>query len=337
MEQNLNLSDIIFNAINKLLSQLFSSIDNTIYSVLDNITFIQPDILENSAFKKILGESHSEGILLICNSLILGFILYYAINYLISHLTYSKIEAPNQFVFKAIIFVALMNGSIWICEQIILIISLVSSSICSLGENLFKNTISFSSFIDTINKNIYFSNISLDVFSFNGIVKSFTSFGLINLVFTYSLRYIMIQIFILLSPFAFLTLINHSSEWFFKVWLKNFVSLLLVQVLVSIILVLAFSIELYSDNLISKLLYIGIIYALIRANNFIKEIFGSITTSVNSNLSVMNNFGRTLLIIYDFYFKEVLCTLFSQKTIISNQNYLVLSIILQQSLTSVSQ
>lgn len=289
MEQNINLVDIIFNAINTLVSQLFSSIDNTIYSLLDDITFINPAILENNAFTKILGESHSEGILLICNSLVFGFILYYSINYLISHLTYSRADAPNQFIFKAIIFIALMNSSIWICEQIILIISLVSSSICHVGENIFNTTICFSSFIDNINKNMYFTDAGLDVFSFNGIIKAFTSFGFINLIFTYSLRYVMIQVFILISPFAFLTLINSSSEWFFKVWLKNFVSLLLVQVLISLILVLAFSTELYSDTTLSKLLYVGVIYALMKANSFIKEIFGSISTNVSSNVSMFKN------------------------------------------------
>lgn len=289
MEETINLTEIIYNSINDIFSQMFSSIDNTIYSILDDIIFVQPDILGNSAFKKILGESNSEGILLICNSLILGFILYYAINYLISHLTYSKIDSPSQFIFKAIIFIALMNGSIWICEEIITIISLVSSGICSLGENLFGIPISFSSFIDNINKSIYYTSDSLNIFSFDGIIKSFTSLGLINLVFTYSLRYIMIQIFVLISPFAFLALINSSSEWFFKIWLKSFVSLLLVQVLISLILTLSFSIDIHSNDTLSKLLYIGIIYALTRANTFIKEIFGGISTNVSSNISALKN------------------------------------------------
>ena len=84
---------------------------NLIYSTLDNLTFISPDIIKNNSFQNILGTSASEGILLICNSLILGFIIYYAINYLISHLTYSKIDSPKQFIFKAIIFIAIMNSS----------------------------------------------------------------------------------------------------------------------------------------------------------------------------------------------------------------------------------
>ena len=284
-EEKINLTEAILNSINELFSKTFSSIDNTIYSTLDYLTFISPDILKSESFQRILGSSVSEGILLICNSLILGIILYYSINYLISHLTYSQIDSPKQFVFKAIIFIAIMNSSLWICEQIINIIYIITSSISEIGFNIFNKPITFSSFIDSINKNLYTSGELLNIFSFDGIIKSFTSFGLINLVFTYSLRYIMIQIFILLSPFAFLSLLTNSSEWFFKVWIKSFLSLLLVQVLISLILLLSFSIELNLDSNISKILYIGIIYALIRANSYIKELFGGITTTVSSGIS----------------------------------------------------
>jgi hypothetical protein len=284
-EEKINLTETILNSINELFSKTFSSIDNTIYSTLDYLTFISPDILKNESFEKILGSSISEGILLICNSLILGIIIYYSINYLISHLTYSQIDSPKQFVFKALIFIAIMNSSLWICEQIINIIYIITSSISEIGINIFNKPITFSSFIDSINQNLYTSGEILNIFSFDGIIKSFTSFGLINLVFTYSLRYIMIQIFILLSPFAFLSLLTNSSEWFFKVWIKSFLSLLLVQILVSLILLLSFSVELHLNSNISKLIYIGIIYALIRANSYIKELFGGITTTVSSGIS----------------------------------------------------
>lgn len=284
-EQTINLTEIILNSLNDLFSLLFSSIDNTIYSTLDNLAFISPNILNSNSFQNILGGSASEGILLICNSLVFGFILYYAINYLISHLTYSKIDTPKQFVFKAIIFIAIMNSSLWICEQIINIIFVITSCISELGASLFGTPITFSNFIDKINYNIYSSGDSLNIFSFDGIIKSFTSLGLINLIFTYSLRYIMIQIFILISPFAFLSLIINSSEWFFRAWIKTFISLLLVQVLISFILLLSFSIEITNNGIFSKILYIGIIYALTRANNYIKEIFGGISTTVSTGIS----------------------------------------------------
>ncbi|HIT71865.1 MAG TPA: hypothetical protein IAD08_08175 [Candidatus Scatovivens faecipullorum] len=284
-EENINLTELILNSINELFSKMFSSIDNTIYSVLDEVTFINNTILENDSFKKILGESSQDGILLICNSLVLGFIIYYAINYLFSHLTYSKIDSPKQFIFKSIIFIAIMNSSLWICLEIINIISVITDGISYISQNLFGIQISFSNFIDNINKNLYIQNEAFNVFSIDGIIKSFISFGLINLVFTYSLRYIMIQIFILLSPFAFLSLISNSSESFFRAWIKVFLSLLLVQILISLILLLSFSIELTSNTNISKFLYVGIIYALSKATSYIKEIFGGISIDIKFSLS----------------------------------------------------
>ena len=289
MEEKINLTETIFNSLNELFSQMLSSIDNTIYTVLDEIIFIEPNILSGSTFQQILGSSNSNGILLICNSLVFGFIIYYAINYLISHLTYSKIDSPKQFIFKSIIFIAIMNSSLWICEQIINIISLVTINISNIGINLFNNDINFSNFIDNINKSIYLSNDNFNIFSFDGIIKSFTSFGLVNLVFTYALRYIMIQIFVLISPFAFLSLITNSSEWFFKIWIKTFISLLLVQILISLVLLLSFTIDINQNSNISKILYIGIIYALIRANIYLKELFGGISTNVHAGISNFTN------------------------------------------------
>ena len=288
-EQTINLTELILNTINELFSKTFSSIDNSIYSVLDEIIFIKPDIISNNTFKQILGNSSYDGILLICNSLVLGFIIYYAINYLISHLIYSKIDSPKQFIFKCVIFISIMNSSLWICEEIINIINLITISLSDLCKNLFGISLSFSSFIDNINKNIYLQNSDFNIFSFDGIVKSFTSFGLISILFTYSLRHIMIQIFVLISPFAFLSLISNQAESFFKSWIRNFISLLIIQIFISIILLLSFSIDI--NQSISKLLYIGVIFALTKANTYTKEIFGGISLTVsNSLLNVKNNF-----------------------------------------------
>lgn len=289
MEETFNLTNAIKQSLNDIFSNLFSSVDNNIYYLLDNLTFINTNIIDEPAISKMLGQDISNGILLICNSLVLGFIIYYAINYLFSHLTYNRTQSPTQFVFKCIIFITLMNSSLWICKEIINIISLITDLIKSLGCSSFGHIISFSHLIDTINSSFYLDNFSFNIISFDGIIKSFLSIGLINLLFTFSLRYIMIQIFILISPFAFLCLITNNSEWFFKSWLKNFISLLLVQVLISIILCLAFSLNFDKNSNLSKLLFIGIIYALTRANTYIKEIFGGISTDISAGISSVKN------------------------------------------------
>ena len=111
MENNSNVTTIIIETINTILQNLFSSIDNSLYSILDDITFISSDIINDSYFEKILGTSSSNGVLLIANSLLFGFILYYSIMYIFSHFTYKQIESPTQFVFKCVIFCICINSS----------------------------------------------------------------------------------------------------------------------------------------------------------------------------------------------------------------------------------
>ncbi len=291
MEES-NLTDNVTKTINDIFQNIFSSVDNKIYELLDKITFINTDIVEKPSFIKIFGKSPSEGILLICNALILGVIIFYSINYLISHLTYSKIQSPMQFIFKAILFIGIMNGSLWICSQIINIISLISSSICDLGKNLFNQDISFVNFISQINNKIYDADKALSIISFDGIIKSFTTMGFMNLIFSYALRYIMIQVFVLISPFAFLCLVNDRSEWIFKSWIKAFLSLLLEQVLIAIILLLAFSLDFSNVDEMSKVLFIGIIYALTKANTFMYMLFGGIVTNVGSGFGMLKSNGN---------------------------------------------
>jgi hypothetical protein len=289
MEQTVDIVAIILNSINSVFSNIFSSVDNNIYGILDEITFIDSKIIEKENFIKIFGQNPNSGILLVCNSLILGIILIYVIHYLFSHITYSKVQTPMQFILKAIIFVGLMNGSYWICCQIINIISLISKSICEIGRLLFEQEITFSNFIVQINNRLYSSGSNIEVTSFDGIIKTFTTMGFMSLIFSYSLRYIMIQVFVLFMPFGFLCIINEKTLWVFKTIMRAFISLLLEQVLVSVILVLAFSFSFSSSDLISKVLFIGIIYSLMKANTYMYMIFGGITTSVSSGIGMMTN------------------------------------------------
>ena len=285
MESN-NISQNVFNSINDIFSKIFSSIDENIYYILDDITFINKDLVENYKLNKIIGNNNSEGILLICNALILGVILYYSINYLISHLTLSKVEQPTQFIFRLIIFSILMNYSVWICTWIIEIVSIITNIIRQIGESLFNESICFSKFIELINEKIYIEE-NLNLFSFDGVIKSFISFGFINLIFSNALRYIMVQVLLILSPFAFLCLINQKTEWIFKKWILIFLTLLLEQILISVILVLAFSFEKMLNKEIVKLLYVGILYGLIKANSFMSQIFGGISTTVGTGINTM--------------------------------------------------
>lgn len=284
--ENVNISEIIIQSITTILTNLFSSIDNSIYQILDDITFIDIDLLVDSHFLNLFG-SPTDGFLLVANALLIGFLLYYCIKLIFSNLIGSPVEAPFQFLFKLIVFGILMNSSFYLCEQIIFFISSITNIIREIGEFLFNSNICFSELVSILNNLTYFNTPNLNILSLDGIIKSFSTIGLLNLALSYSLRYIMIKAFILLSPFAILSLCLPSSSHFFKSWLCSFLSLLFVQTFVSIILVIFFSLNLSSNDLLTKLSIIGCIYALTKSNLYMKEILGGITTDVTNHFTSM--------------------------------------------------
>ena len=284
MESSNNITEIIIDTINSIFENLFSSIDNNLYSVLDEITFISSDILNDKTFENIFGTSTSSGLLLISNSLLFGFILYYAVKYLMSHITYHQVEHPFSFIIKLIIFGIFMNYSFSIIKIIIDLNYNITLSIRALGENILNKEICFSELINTINTNIAINSSSIDIFSLDGLIKGTLTVSLVNLIFSYSFRYIMVKVFVYLSPFAFLSLTLDSTSWFFKTWLKNLFSLLFIQIIVSLVLLLLFSLDFSSSNLLNKFIYVGGIYALIKANSFVREFIGGVSTNISQTV-----------------------------------------------------
>ena len=284
-----NITQTIIDTINTIFNNLFSSIDNNLYSILDKLLFINTDFLNNSFFENVLGHSVTKSLLIIANSLLVGFTIYYCFKLLFSHFSYVEIEKPYQFIFKIIIFAICMNSSYFICEKIIELNYLISDSICEVGKNIFNTDISFSNLIQKLDSLIVIGNNSFDIFSVDGIIKSFISIGLFNLIFSYSLRYILLKVFVLISPFAFLTLINYSTSWFFKTWIKALLSLLLLQSFTAIILLIIFSFNFDVTNLFSKFLLIGGIYALTKSTSYMKELLGGVTTDVQINFLNFKN------------------------------------------------
>lgn len=280
-----NIVQVITETINNLLSNLFSSIDNSLYSVLDNLLFIGPDIFTDTSLQKILGSHNSNGLILICNALLIGITLYYACFLMMSKFTLSQVQNPSQFIFKLFFAAIAINSSLFIVEKFVTLFSNISLSIREVGEIAFSENICLSTFIEKFNSSVYIDNSSLNIFSLDGLMKGFVSVGLLNLAISYSIRYVLIKVFIIFAPFAFISLVNHNTFWIFKSWIKLFISLLSLQILVSLILLISFSIKFDSSDMFLKFVYMGSIYALIRSNSFIKDFMGGLSTDVSMGLS----------------------------------------------------
>ena len=291
MEQS-NITQTIIDTINSIFDTLFQSIDSNLYSVLDSLAFVDNSIMDGKNFINIFGTSTTNGILLIANSFLLAILLYFSIRYLLSHFTYSQIERPQSFLIKLVLCGLCMNFSFFLIDDFLSIFSFFASAICDLGSHLFGKTISFSELISVINSNISVVNNEFNVFSLDGLIKSIMSVSLLNLVFSYSLRYVMIQVFIFLAPFAILSASLSSTSWFFTSWIKNFFSLLFIQIIIAIILLILFSMDYSSSDLLIKIIYIGGVYALIKANSFVREFIGGVSTVVSQSVNYLSGFKK---------------------------------------------
>ena len=282
-----NMSQVIIDTINNLLNTLFSSIDNSVYQTLDDLAFIDVSIFDNSFFSQIFGYDSNYGLLIIANSLLLAVCLYYCFKLLYSYFSGIQVERPYQFVFKLLIFGIFINCSYFLCEFFIYFTSLLSATIREVGQYVLGEEISFSSLLENLTTMVATDSATWNVFSFDGLLKSLISISFINLLFSYSLRYIMVKVLILLTPFALLTLINTSSSWFFKAWLKIFLSLLFIQPFISIVLLIVFALDFSSSDIASKILCIGAVYALIKANTYVQHFIGGISTDVSQSLRLL--------------------------------------------------
>ena len=62
-----------------------------------------------------------------------------------------------------------------------------------------------------------------------------------------------------------------------------FLSLLFIQPFISIVLLIVFALDFDSSDVATKILCIGSIYALIRANSYVQHFIGGISTDVSQN------------------------------------------------------
>lgn len=278
-----DIVNVIISTINTIFKNLFVSIDNTIYTNLDNLIFINSDIVNNSFIKKLLGEKGKNGFLYLTDVLLLSIFIFYIFRYYYSTIVDHSVEKPSQFIFKMLIFAIIINCSYFIVNLILDLNYYITQSIQEIGKSILNKEINFSELISYLNKTI--DNNEINLFSFDGLIKSFVSVGMLELLFNYSVRYILIQVLILFSPFSFLFLINNSTSWIFKVWIKSFFSLLIIQLFIPLILIIIFLID--NNN---KILFISGIFVLTKINSYVREMFGGLSTEVSNNFNSMINF-----------------------------------------------
>ena len=80
MEQG-EIVNIIIDTINTILGNIISSIDNSMYSSLDSVIFIGPDIIKNSSFEKLLVLMENMGLFIWLMQCLLLFLCFIVLNF----------------------------------------------------------------------------------------------------------------------------------------------------------------------------------------------------------------------------------------------------------------
>ena len=277
-------SNSVISTITEIFKHIFSSIDDNIYSALDKISFINSDILKSPYLEKILGTNSSNGILLLANSLLIAFVLYFAIKYLLSNYSIGRPQNPYKFIIKIILISVFLNSSFFLCEQLLNLNYIISSTIRDIGSDFLDVEICFSNLVKILNSIISIEEESQSFFTIDGIIKTVVSVGFLNLIFIFSVRYILVKVFVLISPFAILCTANEGTMHFFTSWLKSLISILLIEIFSSIILIVMFSIEYSPSDIVSKLLFVGSVFALMKVNSYVRDIIGGISLDVQNSL-----------------------------------------------------
>ncbi len=292
VDQTVNIGKVILDTINNLCSSLFTSIDKNIMPELDKLLFLDTDIIKNTSLERIVGDNLNTGLLVLANSLLTAFVIYYAIRRFTSFYMGTDVESPYQFITKTIVIAILVTSSLTLCSGIVSFTHEISNFTCELGHNITGQKISFEAMVKTLSSS---KQSNFNIFSFEGILTSMISISSFSLMITFSFRYILTKVLVMLSPFAFLCLINKSTYGLFRSWLKSFFSLLLIQIIISIIMILVFVIIKENDaSIFGKLLLLGCTYALLKSNQFVRDFINGtgISTDFSSGISGLKSIMR---------------------------------------------
>lgn len=146
----IDITKVIVDTANTLCTNIIESISSTIYELLDKTLFINEEITEEPLFKIIFGTSPTSGVLLLANSLLFVFVLYYCIRLITAHFSGTEVEPPNRFFLRAILAMALVNSSLDICGLFLGITKDISTFFCFLGEDILGKNISFLSLVSSL-------------------------------------------------------------------------------------------------------------------------------------------------------------------------------------------
>lgn len=268
----MQVNDII-NSLNLISEKLFKTVEGQIYKVIDDIIDISPNILKQEPLNKLFFENKVNGIIIIANSFILFYIVYYILIQLIS--IYNGKQIPNIyfFVVKIIIVSILVNNSYFLCSEVLEFFDAFTNAVEMYGNNISNEEITFENLKETILSIDDFMKSNL--FSIDGLIKGIISFGIVSVLVNFSIRYVTVIFLILISPLAIMSSIAGITHGFFRSWIKMFTVNMMMQIVIKFVLIIPLVYK-EVNTIMYKIVLVGSIYLIYKITTFTKELFMNI-------------------------------------------------------------
>lgn len=219
------MKDII-NNINSILGKLYSSIINDGFELLDKITGLNSKMLNTNTLKLFKDNIDSINAIVMC--LFIGLFIFFILKYIISLYSDVYILSIYSLIIRTIIVAIICTNSIYIC-----------STILDIHYELYQGT---KKCLEEISKeNIQYIFLKEDIKTLEDFFKSTNKIGLkgikdsilctyiILLIVSFSCRYIVVILCIILSPFFLMFLISNKTIKYALLWFKTFIIALFLE------------------------------------------------------------------------------------------------------------
>lgn len=267
----------IINSLNTVSEKLFKSIEGQVFGQIDKLVNITPEIFKQEPLKNLFFQDKINTLIVIANSLMLFYIIYFIVSKLISVYNGNKSQNIYVLILKLVIVGAVVNSSYYLCTQIIELNSLFTDCINGFVENIVGKPANFENLKESILAVEDF--MKNDTLSLDGIIKGVLSFGSISILINFAIRYVTVIFLVVVSPFAFASLSSELTIGIFKTWIKTLFVTLIIQAVVKFVILIPL---LYKDvnSLTYKVILVGSIYIIYKINVFTKELFVKITSDM---------------------------------------------------------
>lgn len=249
--------------ISSIISKLYLSVENKGYDILMKISDISENLFSQNPLNIIYNDTYRIYIDLFIKVVIFSFFIFYFLKLLLYLYSENGIENLYYFIIKVIIVLILSSNSYYICQKAVYFNFLLTDTISKSLENIANIDISYNYIKEekySLQEIIEFD----DKTNIEGVIDIIISFFVINMIIFLCVRYVVVILSILISPFSFLMILSKETRKLFFIWLKCLVFSLLIQVVNKLLL---FIIIISKDNkeMFSAIL-IGTLFIMYRLN-----------------------------------------------------------------------